>query len=48
MGDVWELNEWRRKCKGKECFKKLGRVMGMVQIKQVAVNLSWKLERIGK
>ena len=29
-------------------LRKLGRVMGIVQNKQVAVNLGWKLKRIGK
>ena len=29
-------------------LRKLGRVMGIVQSKQVAVDLSWKLKRIDK
>ena len=29
-------------------LRKLGRVMGIVQNKQVEVDLDWKLERIGK
>ena len=49
MGGVWRVL-WVAKKSVKEegIIRKLGRVMGIVQSKQVAVNLSWKLKRIGK
>ena len=34
--------------KDKGILRKLGRVMGIVQNKQVEVDSDWKLERIGK
>ena len=34
--------------KEKGVLRKLGRVMGIVQSKQVAVDFGWELEKIGK
>ena len=49
MGGVWRaLWVAKKSVKEEGIIRKLGRVMGIVQSKQVAVNLSWKLKRIGK
>ena len=43
-----KLNEWRGSVEDKGILRKLGLIMHIAQIKQVAVDFGWKLERIGK
>ena len=43
-----KLNEWREKCKGWQCFKKIGASNGQSANKQMDVDLVGKLKFMNK